>query len=297
MQLVLKGMLLTPFRSQKRTFHLKGCKWIISQAHRIHHTKIQTAIPMYPFAYGGYVGMIEVSYTCQSLKVAQNKVQDLKRIRRIGPGASESLGLIQWLDGHVTRKESRPKRKQRGRIKIRKGLPSNLPQAIQDLILYGLLHDFIDNQRHISKLNTEPPIADQELLQLLRQSHAPEPVHPLVKQFQRYDRMAASMTRNHKAPRMNRYNWKADETAQTVDFTLLAAKIQAIVDSQNVFKLYLFVHQSQELELLNEDFNYGHTSLRYHLLLIANMMVRDYLHGYLDDYLKQMATRKDTGEA
>lgn len=37
--------------------------------------------------------------------------------------------------------------------------------------------------------------------------------------------------------------------------------------------------------ILNEPLEYGSTSLKYYLLLIANMIVRDYLHGYLDAFL------------
>ncbi|MFX0206305.1 MAG: hypothetical protein ACFFDT_09975 [Candidatus Hodarchaeota archaeon] len=45
--------------------------------------------------------------------------------------------------------------------------------------------------------------------------------------------------------------------------------------------------ESKDLGLLNETLEYGHTSLRVHLLKMANLVVRDYEHGYLDDFQRQ----------
>ncbi|MFQ5978946.1 MAG: hypothetical protein ACE5OZ_12540 [Candidatus Heimdallarchaeota archaeon] len=109
-----------------------------------------------------------------------------------------------------------------------------------------------------------------------------------MKSFKKYDRIAAALTRKYKAPRSSRYNWKFQESPQTIDFHALASQVQKIVDKENVFKLYLFIYQSEELERLNETLEFGHTSLRFHLLLIANMIVRDYLCGHLEEYLAQV---------
>ncbi|MFX0113544.1 MAG: hypothetical protein ACFFB3_03270, partial [Candidatus Hodarchaeota archaeon] len=64
-----------------------------------------------------------------------------------------------------------------------------------------------------------------------------------------------------------------------------ADQIAQEVDTRNVYKLYLFIHRSKEFDQLNEAFEFGHTSLKSHLLLIANMIVRDYLHGHLEAFL------------
>ena len=148
--------------------------------------------------------------------------------------------------------------RQSSKSKKRKGLPSNLPEPVQQLILYGLLHDFYEPEtvRHRSKIYVEPELANQALIALLRQSHS-KTSHVVVKTFQRYDRMAAGLTRHYKAPKVNRYNWKAQEASQTVDFTTLASQIQRIVDTENVFKLYLFIYNSKELVMLNEELEYG----------------------------------------
>ncbi|MFX0066071.1 MAG: hypothetical protein ACFFC7_28220 [Candidatus Hermodarchaeota archaeon] len=70
---------------------------------------------------------------------------------------------------------------------------------------------------------------------------------------------------------MTRYNWWA---SRKIDFSKLANEIKAV--SKNVWKLYEYIYQSQELALLNESLQHGHTSLRAHLLVIANLIVQDF---------------------
>ncbi|MFX0170304.1 MAG: hypothetical protein ACFE9L_00130 [Candidatus Hodarchaeota archaeon] len=285
MQLVLVGELITPLLTNKRTFYLKGCKWRITKAQRISYLKVAIAFPSYPFACTGYTGQVTVTYQCKSLKAAKNKLKDLSQITRIGSNRSLELGKIQWLE--YTFEESPPIswKKQYGKIKIRKGLPSGLPPEIQELVLYGLLHDFFHTTIHKSKIYLEPPLENQALVEVLRQSHS-DTTHLLIETFKKYDGIASYLTRRSKAPRMTRYNWQTAEDFQLIDFEVLATQIAQVVNTRNVFKLYLLIYQSQDLESLNESLDFGHTSLRYHLLLIANFIVRDYLHGYLDAFLK-----------
>lgn len=47
----------------------------------------------------------------------------------------------------------------------------------------------------------------------------------------------------------------------------------------------MLISHSRELDQLNEALKFGHTSLRYHLVLIANLVIRDYLHDNLDQFL------------
>ncbi|MFX0172130.1 MAG: hypothetical protein ACFE9L_09430 [Candidatus Hodarchaeota archaeon] len=108
--------------------------------------------------------------------------------------------------------------------------------------------------------------------------------HPLVTTFKKYNRIASYLTRQYKAPRITRYNYKLSEESQTIDFEALATQITQVVNQKNVFKLYELIYKSEELGLLNESFEFSYTSLKVHLLLIGNMIVRDYLHGYLDAF-------------
>jgi hypothetical protein len=64
-----------------------------------------------------------------------------------------------------------------------------------------------------------------------------------------------------------------------IDFAKLASEIAQV--SENVWKLYDFIYQSQELTQLAESLEYGHSSLKTHLLLIANLIVQDWLAGRL----------------
>ncbi|MFW9915918.1 MAG: hypothetical protein ACFFGZ_09950 [Candidatus Thorarchaeota archaeon] len=288
MSLVLIGELSTSFLTKKRHFHLKGCRWEITLGQWQPYTKINAAVPMYPFAYSSYTGTITVRYKCKSWEVAQKKLQEVKRIRRIGRGSSEGLGRIYWREAWFEESPTALPHKRSGKIKIRKGLPYPLPYAVQDLILYGLLHDFFDTtglNGHKSKIYIEPDLADHTLVELLKQSHS-DSDHVLVTTFKKYDRIAAFLTRQRKAPRLTRYNYRAREDYQTLDFQQLAEKIAQVVNTRNVYKLYLFIQRSKALDQLNEAFEFGHTSLRVHLLLIANLIVRDYLHGCLEPFLR-----------
>ena len=66
-----------------------------------------------------------------------------------------------------------------------------------------------------------------------------------------------------------------------IDFRKLAEAIKE--KAKHVWELYEFIYYSKELRQLNESLEYGHSSLRNHLLLIANLVVQDYLAGRLDN--------------
>ena len=82
------------------------------------------------------------------------------------------------------------------------------------------------------------------------------------------------MTRNIRSPRKNRYTWEAKNK---VNFGRLASELGQ--HEKNVWRLYKYIYESEELKALNESLNYGHSSLQYHLLLVANLIVQDYLKG------------------
>lgn len=147
-------------------------------------------------------------------------------IHQIGKLQSEGMGKIQWFSGciHKSKREKDQNRKRPQKLKIRKGLPHNLPIEIQELVQYGLLHDFFHNSLHRSKIYVEPPLHDAHYMELLRDHHENKYNSSLVQRFQKYDRIASSITRKNRFPRPNRYNWKAKAT-QKIDFQLLAQKI------------------------------------------------------------------------
>ncbi|MFW9997732.1 MAG: hypothetical protein ACFFD4_37175 [Candidatus Odinarchaeota archaeon] len=139
----------------------------------------------------------------------------------------------------------------------------------KELITYALLHDFYNSAKHRSKIYVEPELDNKELVERLRNHHN-NSQDELVKTFRKYDHLAAITTRKIKSPRKNRYNWQA---SKKVDFNRLAADISELAG--NVWKLYRFIHQNNDLELFNESLQHGHNSLRQHLLAIANLLVND----------------------
>jgi hypothetical protein len=147
------------------------------------------------------------------------------------------------------------------------------------LTRYGLLHDFYNTSAHPSKIYVEPYLKNKGLMDLLRKSHD-KTNNLLINTANIYDRLSSSITRRIRSPTLYRYNWQS--LTRKIDFHKLGKKISE--HSDNVFKLYTYILNSRELKLLNESLNYGHSSLRHHLVLIANLIVNDYLKGQLDDF-------------
>jgi len=280
MQVVLEGKFVTPVVYKYSSFYLHGCKAKIKKGtiRRQHYSKIDASIPMYPYSLICYEGIVQVIFECHSKQQAEKKLDKLMAISQIGKLQSEGLGKIQWLSGRIHRSKKEygqdQKRKRPQKLKMRKGLPHDLPSGIQELVRYGLLHDFFHNSLHHSKIYVEPPLEDAQFIELLKDHHENKLNSPLVQRFQKYDRIASSITRKNRSPRPNRYNWKAKAT-QKIDFQLLAQNIAEV--SNNLWKLYEYIYKNKKLEVLNESFEFGHTSLRRHLLIIANLIVSNYL--------------------
>ncbi|MFX1250170.1 MAG: hypothetical protein ACFFCZ_00970 [Promethearchaeota archaeon] len=269
MQAVLQGNIITPIITKKTSFHLEGCQFTITRPRRRYINKIKVGQRMYPYSLIGYVGEIEVRYTCRTRIQARRKLDKLITIKRLGRLKGEGMGRIKWLKARIEPGDNKPKKPKRT-VRIRKGLPHNLSKEAQDLLRYALLHDFFTTNKHRSKIYVEPELDDKELMESLRQHHK-QINDPLIQKFQKYDQLAAIITRRVRSPRNNRYNWRAKET---INFEQLAKEITK-ANNQSVWKLYEYIYSNKKLDLLNESMEHGHTSLRRHLLLIANLVVRD----------------------
>ena len=79
------------------------------------------------------------------------------------------------------------------------------------------------------------------------------------------------MTRKYRSPRTNKYNWYSIEN---VNFKQIAKEITEVYE--NIWKLYQYIYDSNELDRLNESLNHGYTSLRRHLLIITNLLVQEF---------------------
>ncbi|MFX1476612.1 MAG: hypothetical protein ACFFCI_00640 [Promethearchaeota archaeon] len=273
MFLMLEGRIVTPIISKRTKFSLMGCKVRIKNHSRRYYNKINTGKPMYPFSFIGYLGTIELVYQCKSKTQAERKLKQLLEIEQIGKFMAEGMGLVKWQYGQFVNSVNFPWVTNPGpkyHLRIRKGLPHNLPDNIKQLIRYALLHDFANTSNHKSKIYVEPEL---EGLADLRKHHD-KSGDPVIKIFQKYDHLAAIITRQIRSPRTNRYNWAS---TSNINFAKLAKEIQEV--SNNIWKLYDYIHNSKELGQLNESLQHGHTSLRSHLLIIANLIIRDYLRS------------------
>ena len=98
----------------------------------------------------------------------------------------------------------------------------------------------------------------------------------LINTFKKYNKLVGQITRRHRSPTLSRYTWKSIEK---VNFIVLAQhKAEA---ANNVWKLYECIYKSTELNQLNESLEFGHSSLRFHVVLIANLLVQNYYKGLL----------------
>ena len=275
--LVLKGKLLTPIVTKKINFKIDGCKASIINPKRRYYTKINTSKPSYPYSFICYLGNLKVSIENQSKATMRRKLTKLLQMTNIGKFRNDGLGQIQWIEGYIRDNGSKeviiPRR---SKLRIRKGLPLDLTEKQQDLLKYAVLHDFFHTTKHQSKIYSEPPLKDQKLVERLRKHHE-KTNDPLIRKFQYYDRLAASITRKIRSPIISRYNWQAKRKLQKIDFKKLAKEIQEVTET-NIWNLYRYIYENKELKLLNESMNHEHTKLRNHLVVIANLIVQDFIH-------------------
>jgi hypothetical protein len=202
------------------------------------------------------------------------KLTELLRVTNIGRFRSEGLGLVQWAGGRIENSEKDSQFfSHKRKLRIRRGLPLKLSEDQQELLTYALLHDFFHTPKHKSKIYIEPQLEDNNLIEKLRKHHE-QTEDPLIKTFQYYDRLAARITRKIRSPITSRYTWQAKRLIEKIDFKKLAQEIKEVTKT-NIWNLYAYIYQSKELRLLNESMNHGHCTLRYHLLVIANLIVQD----------------------
>ncbi len=275
MYLMLKGKILSPIITKKTKFYLKGYKVHIREPRRRYINKITVGKPMFPYSFVSYLGDIEISCKIKNKQAAKKNLTQVLSIESIGRFASEGFGRVQWLTGEIVETLPWKPPKRYPKLRIRKGLPHNLPPSIQTLLKYSLLHDFYHTSRHQSKIYQEPNLKDKEFVELLKQHHD-RTENELIQKFQHYDQISAIITRKIYSPRTNRYNWSS---TSIIDFQKITNEIKEVAN--NIWQLYEYIYQSKELDGLNESLQHGHTSLRKHLLMCANLIVQDFNKGKL----------------
>ncbi len=269
---ILEGQIVTPIVTRKTEFYMERCKAIIKHPRRRYYNKINASKPMYPYSFQCYLGAIELHFRCSNTAKLKQKLKDLLQIKAIGRFHSEGMGLVQWIKGNIHSNYEPTHTKNTRTLRIRKGLPHNLTKDIKKLLWYALLHDFVNTPKHKSKIYIEPNLDGIAYLR----NHHDKTEDSFIQLFQKYDHLAAMITRKIRSPRTNRYNWSSNSN---IDFEKLATQIKEV--ASNIWKLYDYIYQSKELEQLNESLQHGHTSLRNHLLVIVNLIVHDFQRNEL----------------
>ncbi|MFX0172888.1 MAG: hypothetical protein ACFE9L_13310 [Candidatus Hodarchaeota archaeon] len=272
--LTLRGRILTPIITQKTSFWIdEHCFASILNPRRRYYNKITADKPMYPYSFTCYLGDLEVRFRGSSRTKVKKKLHTLLNIDSIGRFTTEGAGKVRWVSGSISKNGSHQKQRNFP-LRIRKGLPHVLSTEVQALFRYGLLHDFVHTPHHRSKIYVELELADNNYKSYLAKHH--ERINdPFLKCFQKYDQQAAILTRKIRSPRTNRYTWASGES---LNFNQLATEIQEVSD--NIWKLYDYIYKSKELTQVTESLQYGHSSLRDHLLVLTNLIVRDAQVGH-----------------
>jgi len=215
--------------------------------------KVKRGVKMYPSAYKAFYGTVEY-YTDQLDKVLA--------LDAIGRFQSEGAGMVRWFRVDENAKPPAPRK----RVKIARCLPK-LSNERERLVRAMLLHDFVSNTKHQSKIYFDVEIEDDRIRWLCEKHHE-DVDDPELETLQKYDRWAATIQRNIRFKTFSRYNLSAKSK---IDFEALKEEIE--LRQHSAYALYSFVYNSKELEAIAEDMDYGFSSLRRHLLTTVNLYI------------------------
>ncbi|HUT81234.1 MAG TPA: hypothetical protein VMZ29_08525 [Candidatus Bathyarchaeia archaeon] len=223
-------------------------------------------------AYRGYLKITSVN---SSEKVLRKRIEKLIQKRFLGQYTSEGYGRVYWIECSIADYQTKPFLPKK-KFTIRKGLGINYPIPLQRLLIALLLHDFVHTEKHQSKIYKQVTIADEEIREACLNHHTRNATKnqyvPLIK---RYDALAAYITRKKAVKTFTRYDKENGE----INFQELANEIENRSDS--AYKLYSFIYQSDVLSRIVESLSYQKSSLRIHLLMMANLAINDYYNKKL----------------
>jgi hypothetical protein len=209
-----------------------------------------------PSEYKSYHGKVEV-YTTSPEKVIK---QD-----SIGKFQNEGMGRVVWDEVIENQQPPSPLME----VKIRKGLPTNLTPHQKKIVTAMLLHDFVGNDVHPSKIQYNIEIEDHVVKYLVKNHHSNEDLKD-IQTIKKYDCLAASITRTIRFKSHNKFNLRFNGEINW-------AKIKEQIEERqhSPYTLYSYIYSSKELGVINEDTKFGFTTLRLHLLMVVNL----YLDG------------------
>jgi len=257
----LIGVTKTPVVSKKRHFGIKGIGVITINGRPRVFGKLKKGERRAPKTYRAWYGDIEFF-------VPEHKLDQALAIDSIGGYTHEGMGQIIWKRVQEIKKSLYTP----SRIKIRKMLPK-LSEVHEKLMIAMLLHDFVHTERHPSKIYNEINITDEEIYKLVKNHHnykMDERELPLLSTLQYYDRFSASISRKFRWFASSRY--RAD-IQEEIDFDALKNELES--RQHSLYALYTFIRKNQVLDKINEALPFGFSSLKNHLLLMANLYIDD----------------------
>ena len=259
--LKLSGITKTPVVTKRRHFFHKYGTITINGRPRV-FGKLKKGERRAPMTFRAWYGSVEFIFP-------QSKLDQALAVDSIGRYTHEGMGQIVWT--RVKELHKKPLYTPR-KIKIRKMLPK-LSSTREKLMIAMLLHDFVNTEKHSSKIYTEVTIVNEDVYKLAKNHHnyeMDERELPLLSTLQYYDRLSSSISRKFRWSTSSRY--RAD-IQEIIDFNTLRREIESRQHSP--YALYSFVYKSEDLEKINEALKFGFSSLKNHLLLMVNLYIDD----------------------
>ena len=257
----LTGITKTPVVTKRSRFGIKGIGVVTIHGRPRVFGKLSKGERRAPMTFRAWYGDIE-------FLVQKHKLEDALSIESFGRYTNEGMGRVKWIQVQEVKKSFHSPRK----INIRKMLPK-LSEAHETLMIAMFLHDFVNTERHQSKIYTEINILNEEVYKLVKNHHnydADEKELPLLSTIQYYDRLSSSISRKFRWSAFSRYRLTELEK---IDFEKLKKEIEA--RQHSLYALYSYIRKSEVLGRINEALAYGFSSLKNHLILMVNL--------YLDD--------------
>ncbi|MHA1185659.1 MAG: hypothetical protein ACTSXA_04570 [Candidatus Heimdallarchaeota archaeon] len=223
----------------------------------------------------GYRGFVKVSCVGYNKERLLLKMNDFLMKRFLGGLTSEGFGKVEWLECEITTHQPSniPIKK---KFKIRKGLGVNYPEELKRLLIALMLHDFVDNELHKSKIYRSIIIEDEEIREACLNHHnGDDNTNKLLPLVKYYDSLASLMLRKIKNKANNRYSMNKGK----INFKQLVDELE--VNQHSAHKLYNYIYNSKDLIRIVESLRFGYNNLQNHLLVMVNLAINDFYNKTL----------------
>ncbi|MHA1307082.1 MAG: hypothetical protein ACTSO7_18515 [Candidatus Heimdallarchaeota archaeon] len=223
-----------------------------------------------PTVLKGFQGYVKVSCVGYNKEKLLSKMNIFLKRRFLGGYTSEGYGRVKWLECMVTafQQNNTPFKK---KFMIRKGLGTNYPEELKQLLIALMLHDFVDTNQHQSKIYLPITIKNEEIRDACVNHHNGEAsTNQLLPLIKYYDALASMIFRKKKYTANSRYS----KEIGIINFKKLVKELEQ--NQHSIYKLYNYIHHSKELSRIVESLRYSQNSIQNHLLVMVNLAINDY---------------------